>query len=210
VRLRAAGQALGRPRAAVVQVSVVLPREPHAAEHVDGGFGYGAIGLAGPQGGNVSRHRSLGRTVRGRDRRIPGGRRDGLEFREHVDTGVRDGLEGADRLPELHPVLRVRDGRVQAPADAAGGLCGGREQEVTLSLVQRGHRVIALAEQHGRDLVEGGNADPPGQVQAQLPGSGVPQGSRFHQEHRETGLGHGRDHDDVGHVARHDVPPVPV
>ena len=67
-----------------------------------------------------------------------------------------------------------------------------------------------LADQQGRGLVEGGDADPPGQVQAQLPGDGASQGPGIRQEHRGAGLGHRRHHDDVGRVGGQDVPPVAV
>src|SRR6185312_13235024 len=65
VRLRTAGQALGRPGPTVVQVHVVLPVQAVPAEQVDGGFGHGAEGLARPQRGGVGRLRSLGAAARG-------------------------------------------------------------------------------------------------------------------------------------------------
>jgi hypothetical protein len=134
--VRPAGQALGRPRAAIVQVRVVLPGEPDTAEKMDGGFRHAAVGLARPQRGDVGGHPGLGRAVRTRDRGVPGGRRDGLQVREHVDARVSDRLERADRAAELLAVLHVLDARVQAPADAAGRFGGRGEQEFVLGPVQ--------------------------------------------------------------------------
>ena len=165
LRLRAAGQALGRPGPAVVQVGVVLPGRPHAAEQADGGLGHLTVGLAGLQCGAPDRVRGRGRAVGRRHRGVPDGRLGGLEGREHVDADVGDFPEGADRPL---PVLGVHDGRVEAPADAADRFGGGGEQEVALDPVQRGGRVLALAEQGGRGGLEGGDGHPPGLVQARL------------------------------------------
>ena len=210
VRLRAAGQALGRPGAAVVQVRVVLPGEPDPAEQVDGGFGHGAVGLAGPQGGDVGRHRGLVGAVRGRHRGVLAAAETAWNSASMSTQACATRREGAVRLPELLAVLGVGDGRVQAPADAADGLGGGGEQEVMFGLFQGGGRDLALAEQHGRGLVEGGDADPPGQVQAQLPGGGEPQGPDSARNMARPDSVIGRHHDDVGHVGGEDEPPVAV
>ena len=86
MRVRAAGQALGRPRAAVVELRVLFPGEPDTAEEVDGGFGHVAIGLARPQRGDAGGDPGLGHAVCARDSGVPGGGRDGLQVREHVDA----------------------------------------------------------------------------------------------------------------------------
>ena len=155
MRLRAAGQALGRPGTTVVQVHVVLPVQAVPAEQVDGGFGHGAEGLARPQRGGVGRLRSLGAAARGLESSMPGGRGDLLEGRENVDARLRDGLEGIDRLPELLAVLGVGDGLIQAPSDAAGRLGRGSDQEVPFGPFQGCGRDLALHDQQGRGLVEG-------------------------------------------------------
>ena len=142
---------------------------------MDDGFGHGAEGLARPQRGGVGRLRSLGAPARGLEGSVPGGGGDLLEGRENVDARLRDGLEGIDRLPELLPVLGVGDGLVQAPSDAAGSLGRGGDQEVPFGPFQGCDRGIPLPNQQGRGLVEGGDADPPGQVQAQLAGDGASQ-----------------------------------
>ena len=161
MRLRAAGQAFGRPGAAIVQVGVVFP-----GEQSDGGFGHLAVGLAGLQPGDQGRGRGIGRVRRDLGRGVPGGRLGALEGGEHLDTGVRDLLDGDGRSPESLPLLGERNGCVEAPLDAADRFRGGGEQKLALGPVQRGLGVLALAKQDGGGGVEGGDSDPPGRVQA--------------------------------------------
>jgi EmrB/QacA subfamily drug resistance transporter len=210
VGLRAAGQALGRIGPAVVQVRVVLPAGADPAEQLGGRFGHRPVGLAGPQGGDVRRHRGLVAAVGGRDGGGPGGRRDLLELREHVHAGLRERRERAVRRPEPLTVLGVGDRGVQAPADAADGLGRGGEQEVALGLIQGGGGDLPLGQQDGGHLVERGDADPPGQVQAQLTGGGEAQRPGLGQEDAQAIVGDGRHHDDVGHVGGHHEPAVAV
>ncbi len=65
-----------------------------------------------------------------------------------------------------------------------------------------------LGEEHRRGRLEADDADPPGQVQVQLAGHLQARRSRFGQEHGQAGFGHRRDHDDVRHVGRDDIPPA--
>jgi len=53
VGLGAAGQPLGGPSAAVVQLRVALLGEADVADHSDRGFGRATVALAGLQGGGV-------------------------------------------------------------------------------------------------------------------------------------------------------------
>ena len=172
---------------------------PGLAEQANGGFGRAAVGLSGAQGGESGRLLGVGGADVGRGRGVPRGGRDILQVGEHVDTEAGDRLEGTALGPD------VSQARVQAPADTARRLGGGRDQELALGPGQGGGRV--LGEQHGRGGPEGDDADPPGQVQVQLAGDLQARESRFGQEHRLAGLGHRRDHHDARDVGRDDVPP---
>ena len=99
---------------------------------LDGGFGRVAVGLGGPQGGGAGRLWGIVHVVRGRDGGVTGGRRDVPQVRDHVDAGVGHRLEGAGGVFGLLPVLGVGDAGVQAPADAARGFRGVREQQFLL------------------------------------------------------------------------------
>ena len=76
--LGTAGQALGGPGPAVVQLRVVLLGEADVAEQADGGFGGAAVGLAGLQSGDPGRLLGVGGADVGRGRRVPGSGRDVL------------------------------------------------------------------------------------------------------------------------------------
>src|SRR5262245_724800 len=92
-----------------VPVGVVLPRVADAAEDLDGDVADGGE----PRGEGLEvqrRDMALGRFTRvGR----PGGVEDAagreLDRLQRVDEEVLDGLEGADRLPELVAYLGVLD-----------------------------------------------------------------------------------------------------
>jgi len=109
-------------------------------------------------------------------------------------------------VPELLPVLDVGDRRVQAPADAARRLGGGRQQKFVLGPVQGRDRLLALAEQEGRVVSKVATHSRRVRSMPQLPGYHEPRGTRFHREYRGSRVGDRRDHDNSRDVARDDIP----
>jgi hypothetical protein len=198
VGLGAPGQALGGPGAAVVELRVALGDEVHGAAD------YPTVGPAGLQRGDAGRRAGLGRARVGDNRGVPGRRGDVFQVVEHVDIKLGRFPEGA-RVPL--PPDSGHD-RVQAPADAAGGLGGGGDQELAFGPGQGAGPV--LGDQHSRCRLEGDDADPPGQVQVQLAGHDQARGRGLGQEQAQAaGFGHGRDHHEAGRVGRDHVPAAP-
>ena len=124
----AAEQLAERQRPAEVQVGIVLPREPDAAQHLDAVLGNGDEGVEGDGAGGGDRDAGAG--VAGiagvlaveRGGGIPGHGPGLLGQHEHVGAAVLHGLELADGPAELAAVAGVGGGGVDAPGGAAGGL----------------------------------------------------------------------------------------
>jgi len=104
------------------------PGETHASEHLQRRFGDRASG----PGSMRLRDRDGGSSASGScwyDRRGGEQRARPPGLTQHVAVGeqVLNRLEAADRLPVLSPVVRIRDGHLEASARRAERLGGGRE-----------------------------------------------------------------------------------
>ena len=129
-----------------------------------------------------------------------------LRLGQHVRAHVLDGLERADRPPELDPHPGVPGGHLHGPGSAAdllGGQQDGRgvehpaEHPPAVSLVpdQPGRRPGELQVRLLAGLVEGGHGHPP-----------KPRRGAVHREQADAGRRARADHDEIGDVAIKHVP----
>src|SRR5688572_3065055 len=129
---RVAEQQLGGLRPLEVEVRRVLPGEADATVDLDVlgrgvEVGVGAVGL-----GQRGHGGELVVQLRGAPTGVVGGRLGRLDLEQHVGALVLDGLERADGPTELHAVLGVLHGGLEAhlgPADLLGGEADGGEVE---------------------------------------------------------------------------------
>jgi hypothetical protein len=111
--------------AARVQVRVVLPRVADAAEDLDAPLGTPAVRAQCLHRGDRGREVTAPGIGTGAPRAVPCDGRRQLGCDQHVGQLVLDGLERADRTPELLTHLRVRHRHIGAGARPACGLRRG-------------------------------------------------------------------------------------
>ena len=189
-----------------VQVGGMLPGEADAAVHLDGvprdlRVGRGAVHLG--QAGGQRHILAIGGQ---RPEPVVGRRAGRLGLGEHVRAQVLDGLERADRPPELDPHPRVAGRHLHHPRSTSG-LLGGQQDGGGIEDAAEYSPAVALV------------ADQPGwrarEIQVRLL-AGLVQGRHGHPRHPRRGSVHREqadasrraraDQDEVGDVAVRHVP----
>ena len=105
-------------------MGIVLPREAHAAEHLDGPLGRFHVAVEGQGGGQLDGQTALvgllarGGTTFGVENRsgVPRGGHTLFDRAQHVGEAVLDSLELTDGPAELFAGAGVLGGGVEAPA----------------------------------------------------------------------------------------------
>ena len=156
-------------------------------------------------------HRDLLGVLGHRRRRVRDRRPQRLHLQQQVGAAVLDGLEAADRPPELVPDLGVLHRHVQGPLRPAELLGGQRDRGHVQHPVKHRGRVAGRADQPCR----GSRRTPAGPASGSGPASAARvrcQAGRVpgHREQRQPAVGDGGHQDQPGRGAVQDEALVPV
>ena len=183
----------------------MLPREADATVDLDVLGRRVEVGLRAVRLGQRGHRRKLVVQLRGTPAGVVGGRLGRLHLEQHVGALVLDGLERPDGSTELHAVLGVLHGGVEADLGATDLLGGqGHRGEVQHPLEDRPAGTLA-ADQGGRHAVEVEAGLLAGHVHGGQRGAGQAGGVARHVEQRHAVGGAGRHQDQIGDVAVQDV-----
>ncbi len=164
--VRAAQEVRDAVRAPQIQMRIVFPGDPDAAEHLNAVLRVRLRGVDARSRGHRHGDGQLSLVGLGhRSGRISRGHRSLLGTQQHLGAHVLDGLETADRLAELLANLRVLGRGLQRPARQSGGFGsqhGGRHVDETLrrrGQLLRGRRIQHDARQWPREIGRGQQFD---------------------------------------------------